>query len=471
MSGTRIGIVTCPPAGRTALAIALLAALAIALPATGSAAATQTWRAAVGASGANGTATVTATGTAGTLKLALKALTPSAAYPVRIVKGTCAAPGSTLWTAPTQTSTAAGRIARSLVVPAAKVTAIRAGAATGPIAVRIGSGSSLRCGPFTGGPAPTPTPTPTPEPPLAVTTGASATVGGGIAGIAADDTSVWVLDTTKPLAYRLNLTSGQPTATVDLSDSLHLLPFFGFEGTPALGFGALWIPTLDFSEEILPDVYVGSDVIVRVDTTALTVAKKIAITGTASAAAVGDGSIWAIQSGPDALLRIDPATNTVARTVPLPEKPVGIAVGAGSAWIAAGTKLLRVDTTTYAVTSLDLGAVAHGVAAGDGAVWVAVEKVGSGSARLLRVAPASFSVVASVDVPGSPSGVAAGGGYVWVAPGDKATPTAVAVSASSNVIVASVTLPQALAHVAIRGRSAWFAGGIGNKPTVIRLDY
>ena len=117
--------------------------------------ATATWRAKVGASGANGTATLTATGTTGTLKLALKALTRSTAYPVKIVKGTCAKPGSVIWAAPTQASTRAGKIAKALVVPAAKLTAIRAAAAAGPMAIRVGSGSRLRCGPFTGGPAPT----------------------------------------------------------------------------------------------------------------------------------------------------------------------------------------------------------------------------------------------------------------------------------------------------------------------------
>ena len=126
----------------------------------------STWRAKVGASGANGTATMTAAGSTGTLKLALKALTRSTAYPVKIVKGTCASPGSTLWAAPTQTSTSAGKIAKSLAIPAAKVAAIRAGATAGPIAIRIGSGSLLRCGPLTVvGPTATPTPTPTPASP------------------------------------------------------------------------------------------------------------------------------------------------------------------------------------------------------------------------------------------------------------------------------------------------------------------
>ena len=128
---------------------------------------TAKWRASVGASGANGTATLTTTGTKGTLTLVLKALARSATYPVRIVRGTCAKPGSVVWAAPTQTSTRVGKIAKSLAVPAAKLTAIRASVAAGPITIRIGSGSRLRCGAFTGAPAPTPvaaTPTPSPSP-------------------------------------------------------------------------------------------------------------------------------------------------------------------------------------------------------------------------------------------------------------------------------------------------------------------
>lgn len=120
------------------------------------------WTAKVGVSGKNGTAVLTSAGSKGTLRLALKGLVPSAAYPVKVMTGTCARPGSTLWSAPTQKATAAGRIAKSLAIPAAKAVAIRAAGSTGPVSVRIGSGSRLRCGLLTAGPAPVATPTPLP---------------------------------------------------------------------------------------------------------------------------------------------------------------------------------------------------------------------------------------------------------------------------------------------------------------------
>jgi uncharacterized membrane protein YgcG len=117
--------------------------------ATEAAAGTTVWRAKVGTAGANGTATLAPRGSGATLRLALKALTPATAYPVSIVKGTCALPGPTLWAARVQTSTAAGKIVKSLTMPAAQLAPIRLGAGVGPVAIRIGNGLNLRCGPFT----------------------------------------------------------------------------------------------------------------------------------------------------------------------------------------------------------------------------------------------------------------------------------------------------------------------------------
>ena len=120
------------------------------------------WKASMGAAGAKGTAVLTAAGARGTLKLALKGLVKSAAYPVKVVTGTCARPAVTLWTAPSQKATAAGRIAKSLAIPPAKAVAIREAGAIGPVSLRVGSGSRLTCGLLTAGPAGAPAPTPVP---------------------------------------------------------------------------------------------------------------------------------------------------------------------------------------------------------------------------------------------------------------------------------------------------------------------
>ncbi len=120
------------------------------------------WKAPMGVSGRNGTAVLTSAGSKGTLRLALKGLVASATYPVKVMTGTCARPGAVLWNAPAQKATAAGRIAKSLTIPAAKATAIRAAGSAGSVSVRIGSGSRLRCGLLTAGPAGAPAPTPVP---------------------------------------------------------------------------------------------------------------------------------------------------------------------------------------------------------------------------------------------------------------------------------------------------------------------
>ncbi len=122
------------------------------------------WRTALGTSGANGSATLSMAGTSGTLTLALRSLKPSAGYSVKVTKGTCAKPLATLWSAPTQRSTAAGRITVKLTIPRASVTSIRAAAAVGPVSLRIGSGARLKCALLTSGTGPTATPTAVPTP-------------------------------------------------------------------------------------------------------------------------------------------------------------------------------------------------------------------------------------------------------------------------------------------------------------------
>ena len=179
MTRTRYGIARQTRARLPLLGLVALAVVAIAFPPTGAAATSDVWRAKVGASGANGTATLTApAAAAGTLKLVLKALTPSSAYAVKVVKGTCTAPGTAIWSAGTQRSTSAGKIAKSITVPTAKMTAIRTAAAAGPVALRVGAGTKLRCGPFTGGPTPTATPTPSASPSPSASASPSPSAGG-----------------------------------------------------------------------------------------------------------------------------------------------------------------------------------------------------------------------------------------------------------------------------------------------------
>jgi glutamine cyclotransferase len=433
------------------LCVIALAILAIAIPATLVAAASDVWKAKVGTGGANGTATITAPATgAGTLRLALKALTASSAYAVKIVKGTCATPSTSLYSAGAQASTSTGKIAKSIAVPAAKMTAIRTAAAAGPIAIRVGAGSKLRCGPFTFVPAPSPTP----EPSLAVRVGPTTSVGEGLADITSDASTIWTVDVVDSKAYRLDPTSGTASTTVDYSGG-----WLNLTLGCAVGEGSLWIAATD--------LFQNGGTVVRIKQGTSTVDQRMYVPGFAIAVTAVPGSVWVAADMPSALLRIDPAKNQVVQSISLPEAPSGVAVGGGSAWVSGQKSLMRVDLSSFAVTKIDLGSDVHDVAFGDGSVWATVDKTGSASAKLVRLDPATGSVVASIDIAGSPWDVSIGSGVAWVAPNDDANPYAVAVSTASNRVVASVKLSQGLPSVTVRGKSAWFAGSLTSGDTLL----
>jgi hypothetical protein len=452
------------PAAWATLTLTLLAVLAIALPATGTAASTATWTASVGAAGANGKATMTApatAGAAGTLKLALKGLSASTAYPVKIAKGTCAAPGSVLYTGPTQTSTAGGKIAKSLPIPAAKMNAIRLAST---LVVRVGTGSKLRCGPFTGGPgpSPTPSPSPTPEPSLAATIGTTATIdeaSSGLSCIAASGTDVWAAEILFPEAYKLDPATAKPTADVLFAS------FLSITLGCAMSEGSLWIAT--------NRLQVPGGAVTRIDMQTKTIPAVVDFTGNALAVSAGAGSIWIAESNPNELLRIDPVKNVVAKAYPLGEVPRGVATGAGSAWLVSAHALFQVDLDTAALTSVPLSGEGLGVAFGDGSVWVTVGASGvSGSAKLLRFDPTTKAVVATLDVPGEPYRISLGSGYAWLSQtASSGKPLAVAVSTASNRVVASVTLPAPLPAVSVSGRSAWYAGTASDRGVIVRIDF
>ncbi len=147
MRGVRIG-----SGGRIlslGIGLALIITMADVTPA-GAATVTNIWQAKVGSAGANGTATIQAyTSGTGSIALKLAKLTASTSLPVRITKGTCSSVGAVLLTLPSIKTTNVGAASRTSSLSATQVKAV-AIATTGPsgIAIRVGSGSTLKCGVF-----------------------------------------------------------------------------------------------------------------------------------------------------------------------------------------------------------------------------------------------------------------------------------------------------------------------------------
>jgi len=142
--------------------LALVGSLAV-VPAASSVTVTSAWQAKIGARGANGTAKVQVfnTGT-GSLALKLVKMRPATILPVVLHKGTCSAVGPVLARLDSIRSSNAGAANRTSSLTVTRVKAILAATRSGKVAIRIGSGSALRCSVFVALPVATP-PTPSPS--------------------------------------------------------------------------------------------------------------------------------------------------------------------------------------------------------------------------------------------------------------------------------------------------------------------
>ena len=141
-----------------ALALALVGSLVVASAAS-SATVSSAWQAKIGARGANGTAKVQVftTGT-GALTIRLMKMRPATLLPVVLHKGTCGAVGPVIARIASVRSSNAGVANWTTSLTVTRVRAIVAAAGSGKVAIRIGSGSALRCGPFSTLPIATPSP-------------------------------------------------------------------------------------------------------------------------------------------------------------------------------------------------------------------------------------------------------------------------------------------------------------------------
>jgi hypothetical protein len=144
--------------------LALVGSLAL-VPTASSATVTSAWQAKIGSRGANGTAKVQVfnTGT-GSLTLRLAKMRPATLFPVVLHKGTCSAVGPVLARLDSIRSSNAGAANRTTSLTVTRVRAILAATRSGKVAIRIGSGSALRCGVFSALPIATPQPSPSASP-------------------------------------------------------------------------------------------------------------------------------------------------------------------------------------------------------------------------------------------------------------------------------------------------------------------
>lgn len=395
------------------LASLLLLSLA---PSAQAATTTNSWLAKVGSAGANGTASMLAYTTgSGSLILKLKKLPASKTLTVTLLKTSCK--GSTLLTLASIKSSSSGAATRTSSLNASQVTSVKkATTGSAKIAIRIGTGTTAKCGVFAVQPVP-------------AYIAAKVTVGAAPSGVAVDATGVWVTNWWDNSLSRISPTTNTVLSVVPLT-----LP--DEEGPEAItvGGGSLWVTTTEFN--ITGDLVAGS--ILRVDPVSGAVLATIPGGAGAVDIAYGLGGVWVPNFSDGTVLHIDPATNAVVATIPFPAA-AGVGIDATSVWVVDLLgKVARIDPVTNVVgTPIFTQSRGGDIVPTATGVWVThpgTTEAPTGSVS--RIDPATNLVVANVPVAGSPFKLEIAGGSVWVGLFNK--PGVVRINAATNAITSTV---------------------------------
>jgi len=163
-----------------------------------------------------------------------------------------------------------------------------------------GCSGSARTG---GSPSSSPSPDQLPKGVLAVIP-----VMGGPLGLGAGCGSVWVTTENGTVLYRIDPATDKVVARIDVGQAMC--------GTPAFGFGRVWVPDCNFGPHGLVVVDPATNHVVR------TLADQVA-----GSVGIGAGSVWA---GP----RIDPATLSEQPLLRTGHDDLAITFGDGSVWVS-----------------------------------------------------------------------------------------------------------------------------------------
>jgi streptogramin lyase len=135
------------------------------------------------------------------------------------------------------------------------------------------------------------------------------------------------------------------------------------------------------------------------------------------------GVAWVTEYAPGYLVRIDTTTNRITARIQIGPHASHPVIQNGFVWVIddLGGALIAVDPRTQQLSkSIQMRPTPIGLTAGDGSLWVILPALYFGNPpkhrpnHLVRVDPASGTVLADIPVPGNAAGVAVGGGAVWV---------------------------------------------------------
>ncbi len=169
-----------------------------------------------------------------------------------------------------------------------------------------------------------------------------------------------------------------------------------------------------------PPIVPGIDTVARVDAAGSGFDLAVAVGRRPVGLAAGDGGVWAINFGNGTVSRLDARTGQTGGPTAVGGTPTAIAHGAGAVWITTRYGLQTGEQGSVVRFSprldrqesvIDTGSGVAGIGYGEGSVWVAQPLHDA----VVRIDPATNSVVREVPGGRAPEVVAVGHRSVWVA--------------------------------------------------------
>jgi YVTN family beta-propeller protein len=193
----------------------------------------------------------------------------------------------------------------------------------------------------------------------------------------------------------------------------------------------------------------------------------------------GFGSIWVANGPSRTVTRIDPATNAVLAVISVPDPASVLAAGAGAMWLTSfpGDSVTRIDpatnTATGTVSLAPSGLGPIGITVYDGYVWVANHQ-GNPTGSVAKIDPATMNVVDVIPVGNQsfagPNWLASGAGSIWTdVPNINAV---VRIDPATDTVVATIPDKGVCGALAASDTAVWVAGGGGSGclPGITRID-
>lgn len=187
--------------------------------------------------------------------------------------------------------------------------------------------------------------------------------------------------------------------------------------------------------------------------------------------AYGSRSLWVASLDDQTVSRVDPAARSVTRVLSVVDTPTGLAATNGAVWVAgsdptkASVSIRRIDPRfdTVAGKIKRIGNVVPGgqgsAAALGNTVWIAPS-----SGLLSRLDPATSRVLRTIDPNAGPVAVALGAGAVWVTDGDANTVTRV----DPTGLLTPIPVGHGPAAIAVGAGGVWVVDTLDD--TVVRID-